>query len=145
MSDSTLLVTENNTLSDVEESSSYSRRLETRSNLQLQQQSSNSLVRDRETGELMNNGSGEENFSLETLLEQLPPVPSFLPDEPKDGATCTTTKVASMFSVPCAASGGLTLWRDSYKWNRALTNLPSKYSPGEEKLLWPIEVRAMLI
>ena len=144
MSDSTLLVTQNNTLSDAEESSSYNWRLETRSNLQVEQHSSNSLVSDRKTGELMNNGSGEENFFLETLLEQLPPVPSFLPDEPKDGATCTT-KVPSMFSVPCAASGGPSLWRDSYKWNTALTNLPSKCSPGEVKLLWPIEVRAMLI
>ena len=112
MSDSSSLVTENNT----------------------------SLSDSEETGELLNNGSGEENVSLETLLEKCPPVPSFLPDQPKDGAKCATTKVPPMFSVPCDASGGPSFSRDTYKRDTALTYLPSKDSPIEEKLLWPLEV-----
>ena len=144
MSDFTLLVTDNNTLSDAEESSSYRRRLETTSNLQVERQSGKQheaeVARNQETSDLMSTGSAEENFSLETLLAQLPPVPSFLPDESKDGGTCTTTKVPKRFSVHCAASGGPSLWRESNKWNIGLTNLPSKCAPGEEKLTWPLEV-----
>ena len=130
--------------SDAEESSSYRQRQETTSNLQVERQSGKQheakVARNQETCDLMSNGSGEENFSLETLLAQLPPVPSFLRDESKDGATCTTNKVPKRFSVHCAASGGPSLWRESNKWNIALTNLPSRCSPGEEKLLWPLEV-----
>ena len=98
-------------------------------------------ARDRETCEVMSAGIGEENFSLEALLEKLPSPPSHHPDDTKDGATCSTTASApSTSSVHRAFSGGSSLSRDSYKGNIASSDLPLSLSPGEEKLVWPLQV-----
>ena len=77
-----------------------------------------------------------ENFSLETILADFPPVPSFLPDNTEDGATCTTTVPSTSSVNRGAASGGSSLWRDSNTLSVASSDLPD-----EEKLLWPLEVR----
>lgn len=167
MSDSTFRDTDKKTASIAVESLSYRRQLETTSNLQLQQQSGNSLARDLDTGELASTGSGEErrrtmvrkdgeqpkdgdngesastgsgeeSISLENLLALCPNVSSNPLDEPKDDPTA---QVASTCSVPCAASGGPSLWEDADNGNTALSNASSKCSPGEIKLFWPLEVR----
>ena len=80
----------------------------------------------------------EESYAednTETILAQLPPVPSFLPDDTEDGATCTTTVHRG------AASSGCSLQSESYTLSAASADLPiSRWSPDEEKLLWPLEV-----
>ena len=98
-------------------------------------------ARDRETCEVMSAGIGEENFSLEALLKQLPSPPSPHSDDAKDGATFSTTASApSTSSVHRATSGGSSLSRDSYTWSIASSDLPFSLSPGEEKLVWPLQV-----
>ena len=90
---------------------------------------------------VISSGSREENFSLETILAQIPPVLSYLPDDTEDGKTCTTT-VSSTSSVHRgAASGGSSLWKDSYSLSVASSDLPiSRWSHDEEKLLSPLQV-----
>ena len=98
-------------------------------------------ARDRETCEVMSAGIGEENFSLEALLKQLPSPPSPHPDDTKDGATFSTTASApSTSSVHRATSGGSSLSRNSYTWSIASSDLPLSLSHDEEKLVWPLQV-----
>ena len=98
-------------------------------------------ARDRETCEVMSAGIGEEHFSLEALLEQLPSPPSPHPDDTKDGATFSTTASApSTSSVHRVTSGGSSLSRDSYTWSIASSDLPFSLSHDEEKLVWPLQV-----
>ncbi|XP_015761605.1 PREDICTED: serine/threonine-protein kinase PAK 2-like [Acropora digitifera] len=93
-------------------------------------------ARDRETDEVMSAHIEEENFSLEALLEKLPPPPSHHPDDTKDGATCSTIASApSTSSVHRAFSGGSSLSTRSI----ASSDLPLSLSPGEEKLVWPLQ------
>ena len=87
MSDSTFRDNENKTASIAMESLSYHRQLETTSNLQLQQQSGNSLARDLDPDESTSKGSGEEKISLENMLVKCPDVPSNPCNEPKNGDT----------------------------------------------------------
>ncbi|XP_067025836.1 uncharacterized protein [Acropora muricata] len=97
-------------------------------------------ARDRETCEVMSAGIGEENFSLEALLKQFLSLPSPPPDDTKDGAKFSTTASApSTSSVHRATSGGSSLSRDSYTWSIASSDLPLSLSPGEEKLVWPLQ------
>ena len=98
-------------------------------------------ARDRETCEVMSAGIGEENFSLEALLKQLPSPPSPHSDDTKDGATFSITASApSTSSVHLATSGGSSLSRDSYTWSIASSDLPFSLSHDEEKLVWPLQV-----
>ena len=131
--DSPLLASE--TLNNAEESSTR----------QPEQQSGEEYeateAHDRESREIMSAGRGEENFSLEALLKRLPSPPSPLPDDTKDGATCSIPASApSTSSVHRAASSGSSLSRDSYTWSIASCDLPFSLSHDEEKLLWPLEV-----
>ena len=131
--DSPLLASE--TLSNAEENSSHQPKQRCGEEYEAAE------ARDRETCEVMSAGIGEENFSLEALLKQLPSPPSPHSDDAKDGATFSTTASApSTSSVHRATSGGSSLSRDSYTWSIASSDLPFSLSPGEEKLVWPLQV-----
>ena len=131
--DSPLLASE--TLSNAEESSGH------QPEQRCGKEDEAAEARDRETCEVMSARIGEEHFSLEALLEQLPSPPSPLPNDTKDGATCSTTASApSTSSVHRATSGGSSLSRDSYTWSIASSDLPFSLSHDEEKLVWPLQV-----
>ena len=126
--DSPLFASE--TLSNAEESCSH--QLEHRCG----EEDEAAEARDRETYEVMSAHIGEEHFSLEALLEQLPSPPSPHPDDTKDGATFSTTASApSTSSVHRATSGGSSLSRNSYTWSIASSDLPFSLSHDEEKLV----------
>ena len=109
------------TLSNAEESSSH------QPEQRCGEEDEAAEARDREICEVMSAGIGEENFSLEALLEQLPSPPSRDPNDTKDCPTCSTT-------------GGSSLSRDSYTWSIASSDLPFSLSHDEEKLVWPLQV-----
>ncbi|XP_067024309.1 uncharacterized protein [Acropora muricata] len=130
--DSPLLASE--TLSNAEESSSH----QPKQRCGEEDEAAEAL--DREICEVMSAGIGEENFSLEAILKQLPSPPSHHPDDTKDGATCSTTASAlSTSSVHRATSGGSSLSRDSYTWSISSSDLPLSLSHDEEKLVWPLK------
>ncbi|XP_044175482.1 uncharacterized protein LOC122958619 [Acropora millepora] len=130
--DSPLLASE--TLSKAEESSSHQPKQ------RCGEEDEAAEVLDREICEVMSAGIGEENFSLEAILKQLPSPPSHHPDDTKDGATCSTTASAlSTSSVHRATSGGSSLSRDSYTWSISSSDLPLSLSHDEKKLVWPLK------
>ena len=124
------------TLSNAEESSSH------QPEQRCGEEDEAAEARDRETCEVMCARIGEQHFSLEALLEQLPSPPSRHPNDMKDGPTCSTTASGppSTSSVHRATSGGSSLSRDSYTWSIASSDLPFSLSHDEEKLVWPLQV-----
>ena len=136
ISDSPLLAS--GTLSNAEENSSHQPKQ------RCGEEDEAAEARDRETDEVMSAHIEEENFSLEALLEKLPSPPSHHPDDTKDDATCSTTASApSTSSVHRAFSGGSSLSRDSLYTRSiasSISDVPLSLSPGEEKLVWPLQV-----